>query len=406
MAVKISQRAAAMPASPIRKLAPYADAAKARGVKVFHLNIGQPDVPSPDLFWDAIKHADLKVLEYSNSAGIIELREKAAAKYADYGIHVKTEDLIVTTAGSEALSIAIATICDPGDEVIVPEPMYANYIGFAAAYGVNVVPLPTKIEDGFALPSPEEFAKVVTPKTRAIVVCNPNNPTGTVYSEDQLDALRIIVQEHNLFLIADEVYRDFVYEGPTPKSVLNLEGIEDRAIMVDSVSKRFSLCGARIGFLVCRNAEFMAAAVRFAQARLSAPTLEMVGVLAALDTPPEYFQAVREEYRARRDLLVSRLRAIPGVVCPDIQGAFYATTRLPVDDCDSFAQWLLESFTHDGKTVMAAPASGFYSTPGSGKQEMRFAYVLNLQDLAEAMDCLEAALAAYPGRLSPASANS
>ncbi len=402
MAVQLSNRALKMPASPIRKLMPFADAAKARGIKIYHLNIGQPDVPSPDQFWDAIKNANLKVLEYSHSAGIAALRQKAAAAYGQYGIQVTADQLLVTTAGSEALSIAIATICDDGDEVIVTEPMYANYIGFAAALGVKVVPLTTRIEDDFALPDASEFAKVITPKTRAILVCNPSNPTGTVYSTDQLEALKNLAVQHNLFLIADEVYRDFVYDQPVPTSVLNLHGVEDRTVMIDSVSKRYSLCGARIGFLVSRNADFNAAALRFAQARLSAPTLEMIGVMGALDTPSDYFDHVRAEYKGRRDLLVSRLKAIPGVVCPKIEGAFYATVKLPVDDADVFAQWLLESFSLNGQTLMVAPASGFYSTPGQGKQEVRIAYVLNQTDLNAAMDCLEAALAQYPGRIEPA----
>lgn len=387
-----------MPASPIRKLAPYADAAKARGTKVYHLNIGQPDVPSPDEFWRAVRTADLTTLAYSHSAGIAELREKAAKGYEQYGISVSPDQVLVTTAGSEALSIAMGTICDSGDEVIVPEPMYANYIGFAAGMGVKVVPLMTRLEENFALPSPEEFAKVVTDKTKAIIICNPNNPTGTVYSREQLGALAKIAIEHDLFLIADEVYRDFVYDGDIPTSIMHLDGIDDRAVMIDSVSKRYSLCGARIGFLVCRNKEFNDVAVRFAQARLSSPTLEMIGVMGALDTPPSYFEKMREEYRSRRDLLVSRLRDMTGVICPDIHGAFYATVKLPVDDADKFAQWLLEEFSYHESTVMVAPASGFYSTPGMGKQEMRIAYVLNNEDLAKAMDCLEKALDKYPGK--------
>lgn len=399
MAVKLSHRAVNMPASPIRKLMPYADAAKARGTHVYHLNIGQPDVPSPDEFWNAVRGYSEKTLAYSHSAGIAALREKAASKYADYGIHVSAEQVLVTTAGSEALSIAIGAICDEGDEIIVPEPMYANYIGFAAGMGVKVVPLETKIDENFALPSSADFARVVTDKTKAIIVCNPNNPTGRVYPESILRELQAICLEHDLFLIADEVYRDFVYDGPLPTSVLSLDGAEDRTIMVDSVSKRFSLCGARIGFLVSRNSEFNSAAVRFAQARLSSPTLEMVGVMGALDTPQTYFDAMRDEYRKRRDLVVSRLRSIDGVVCPDIEGAFYATVKVPVDDADKFAQWLLESFHYQGRTVMVAPASGFYSTSGKGAQEIRVAYVLNLDDLSAAMDCLEQALAAYPGRL-------
>lgn len=399
MAVKLSKRAEQMPPSPIRKLAPFADQAKARGTHVFHLNIGQPDVPSPKEFWDGIHNFKEKTLAYSNSAGTAELREKAAQKYADYGIEVCAENILVTTAGSEALSIAIGTICDDDDEIIVPEPMYANYIGFAASMGVKVVPLHTKIEDNFALPPSQEFEKVITPKTKAIIVCNPNNPTGTIYSPKQLEELKQICIEKNLFLISDEVYRDFVYDGPTPKSALNLKGAEDRVIMVDSVSKRFSLCGARIGFLVSKNADFNAAAVRFAQARLSSPTLEMAGVLAALDTPQDYFDEMRSEYRSRRNLVVNRLSQMEGVTCPKIEGAFYATVKVPVKDADAFAQWLLEEFSHNGKTVMVAPLSGFYSTPGQGKQEIRVAYVLNLDDLNEAMDCLEVALKTYPDRI-------
>ena len=395
----ISERAQSMPPSPIRKLAPYADAAKASGVQIFHLNIGQPDVLPPDQFWDAIKAHSRGVLAYSNSAGIAELRNKAAEKYTEMGIAVSPDQVLITTAGSESLSIAMSVLCDPGDEVIVPEPMYANYIGFSNAIGVKIVPLPTRIEDHFALPPISEFEKVVTERTKAILICNPNNPTGTIYSEEQLESLRELALSKNITLIADEVYREFVYSGSRPKSVLELEGLENHAVMVDSVSKRFSLCGARVGFLVSRNAEFNACAVRFAQARLSSPTLEMQGVLGAMDTPSSYFEEVRDEYRRRRDLLVKRLRAIPGVICPDIDGAFYATVRLPIDDGDRFAQWLLEEFRLNNKSVMVAPASGFYSTPGHGKSEVRIAYVLNESDLNEAMDCLEEALRVYPGRV-------
>lgn len=394
----LSQRASVMPASPIRKLAPYADVAKSHGVKVYHLNIGQPDVASPETFWKAIRENNLSVLEYSHSAGILALREKAAAAYTAMGIPVETSQLMVTTAGSEALSIAMSVLCDEGDEVIVPEPMYANYIGFAAANAVKVVPILTKIEDNFALPSLEEFEKRITPRTKAILVCNPGNPTGIVYSPEQLAGLREIAIKHGVYLIADEVYREFVYEGGRPQSILELEGLDELAIMVDSVSKRYSLCGARIGFLVSRNKKFMDAALRFGQARLSSPTLEMMGVLAALDTPASYFDEVRSEYRKRRDLLVSRLRAMPGVVCPDIQGAFYATVRLPIDDSDRFCQWMLEEFRLHGATVMMAPGTGFYSTPGLGKDEVRIAYVLNVEDTAAAMDCLQLALQNYPGR--------
>lgn len=393
-----------MPQSPIRKLMPYADKAKAEGVKVYHLNIGQPDVPTPDTFWNAVKNPGIDVVAYSHSAGILELRQKIAAAYCEMGIQVKTEEVLVTTSGSEALSFAIGIICDAGDEVIVPEPLYANYLGFAAGNGVNIVPIQTKIENDFALPGPEEFAKRVTEKTKAIIVCNPGNPTGTIYSRDQLEALREIALQHGIYLISDEVYREFVYEGGRPTSILELDGLDDNAVMVDSVSKRYSLCGARIGFIVSRNKEIMSAALRFGQARLSSPTLEMIGVIGALDTPASYFDDVRAEYKSRRDLLVSRLRAMTGVECPNIQGAFYAMVRFPIDDADRFCQWLLEEFRHENQTVMLAPGSGFYSTPGAGKNEARVAYVLNCQDLAKALDCLEQALAVYPGRVEPATA--
>ncbi len=385
-----------MPASPIRKLARYSDEAKARGIEVFHLNIGQPDVPSPKEFWEAIHSSNLEVLEYSPSPGLTPLREGMAAHYAENGINVQPSEICVTTAGSEALLFAMQACLDPGDEVIVPEPMYANYISFGRAAGVNVVPITTRIEDSFALPSIEAFAEKITPRTKAILVCNPGNPTGAIYSEDQLEQLRQLVLDKNLFLIADEVYRIFNYTGKPIKSVLQMEGLEDRAVMIDSVSKRYSLCGARVGFLVSRNPEINDAALRMAQARLSPPTLEQIGVMGALKAPQSYFDEVREEYRKRRDLLVRRIRGIQGAVCPEIDGAFYATVRLPVEDADNFAQWLLEHFDYNGKTVMVAPASGFYETPGLGKDEVRIAYVLNEQRLNEAMDCLEAALAAYP----------
>jgi aspartate aminotransferase len=394
----ISRRAAAMPASPIRKLVPFADGAKARGIHVYHLNIGQPDVAAPESFWTSMHAARLAVLEYSHSAGIAALRSKAAESYRAMGLPVQADDVLVTVGGSEAVAIAMATICDEGDEVIVPEPMYANYIGFASGIGVKVVALPTRIEDDFALPDAAAFAAKITPRTRAILICNPSNPTGTVYSREQLQALRAIAMEHNLYLVSDEVYRDFVYEGDRPLSVLELEGLEDRTVMIDSVSKRFSLCGARIGFMVCRNPNFMAAAVKFAQARLSASTLEMMGVIGALDAPASYFDEVREEYRRRRDLLVRRLQAMPGVLVPKIEGAFYAAVRLPIDDADRFAQWLLEEFSHEGQTVMVAPLTGFYTTPGQGKDEVRIAYVLKEADLEKAMDCLQVALQTYPGR--------
>ncbi|MDI9641388.1 pyridoxal phosphate-dependent aminotransferase [Geitlerinema splendidum] len=397
--MSLSRRAQSMPASPIRKLAPYADAAKAAGVHVYHLNIGQPDVPSAELFWDAVRGSSLEVLEYSNSAGINELREKSARKYREMGIEVETSEVLITTAGSEALSIAIAAICNEGDEIIVPEPLYANYIGFAASNAVQVVPITTQIEDNFALPDAAEFEKRITSRTKAIIVCNPGNPTGTIYSVDQLRALKNLAIRHNLYLIADEVYREFYFGDERPTSVLQLDGLDEHTIMIDSVSKRFSLCGARIGFLVTRNKALMDAAIRFAQARLSSPTLEMIGVMAALDTPQTYFDEIRDEYRSRRDLLVSRVGSWPGALVPRIDGAFYATVRLPIDDCDRFCQWLLEEFRHENSTVMLAPATGFYSTPGLGKDEVRIAYVLNVNDLSKALDCLEAALTVYPGRV-------
>lgn len=386
-----------MPPSPIRKLAPYADAAKARGVKVYHLNIGQPDVESPAEFWEGVRGADLKVLEYSPSAGLPRLREGMAEHYRSFGIDLAPSQILVTTAGSEALAFAMQACLDPGDEIIVPEPMYANYIGFARATGVAVAPLPTRIEDGFALPSVEDFAAKIGPRTRAILICNPSNPTGTIYSEAQLEALGSLCREKGLFLIADEVYRTFNYSGKPLRSVLTLPGLEEHAVMVDSVSKRYSLCGARVGFLATRNGSVMDAASRCAMARLSPPTLEQLGVLASLKTPEAYFDSVREEYRRRRDLVTARLSEIPGVLCPPIEGAFYATIRVPVEDADDFARWLLESFQLNGATVMVAPASGFYETPGLGKDEIRLAYVLNEADLSAALDCLAAGLEQYPG---------
>jgi len=406
---ELSARAHEMPASPIRKLMPYADAAKKRGVRIYHLNIGQPDVETPIEFWNAVRDPALKVLEYSHSAGIESLRRKAVENYRQLGIELELGDLMVTTAGSEALIFAMLCCMNPGDEVIVPEPFYANYNGFAIQAGVKVVPLTTRIEDGFALPPAEEFRKVITPRTRAIVICNPNNPTGTVYSRAQLEALRDIVLEHDLYLFADEVYREFNYTGEHVPSVMQLDGLERHAVMVDSVSKKFSACGARVGFLISRNQELMAAALKFAQARLSAPTLEQIGPDSALDAPRAYFDGVREEYMARRDLLVKELRSMDGVLCPDVDGAFYATVRLPIDDGDRFSQWLLESFEHDGETVMLAPAAGFYATPGAGRDEVRIAYVLGCEKLAKAMACLRAALSTYPGRTCeqrvPAAAN-
>lgn len=392
-----------MPPSPIRKLAPFADVAKARGVEIFHLNIGQPDVDSPPSFWAAIRDAGLTVLEYSPSPGIAPLREKAAAYYRSIGLgeDLTASNVIVTTAGSEALQFAMLACLNPADEVIVPEPMYANYIGFSTIAGVAVKALRTRIEDDFRLPTIEQFEAAITPHTRAVLVCNPGNPTGAVYTPDQMDQLRDLCKSHGLFLIGDEVYRDFNYTDQPIRSVLQLDGLEGQSIMIDSVSKRFSLCGARVGFFVSRNPKLLDAALRMAQARLSPPTLEQIGVLGALDAPPSYFAAIREEFRGRRDALIEFVNMIPGAHAPRIDGAFYATVRLPIDDSDRFCQWLLESFDHQGKTVMLAPATGFYSTPGAGRDEVRIAYVLKRERLVHAMQCLAAALEVYPGRREP-----
>lgn len=391
-----------MPASPIRKLVPFADAAKARGVEIFHLNIGQPDVASPDAFWNAVQNSGLSVLEYSPSPGITPLRQKAAAYYRSIGIDVDAEHVIVTTAGSEALSFAMMSTMNEGDEVIVPEPLYANYIGFSTAAGCVVKGIRTRIEDDFRLPTIGQFEAELTPRTKAVLVCNPGNPTGAVYTHEQMIELRDMCRANGLFLIGDEVYRDLNFTGRPITSVMQLDGMEEQVIMIDSASKRFSLCGARIGFFVSRNPHLLDSALRFAQARLSPPTLEQVGVLAALDAPQSYFDGMREEFQGRRDRLVARLAKMPGVVVPKIDGAFYATVRLPIDDSDRFCQWLLESFDHHGKTVMLAPATGFYSTHGAGLDEVRIAYVLSKDRLDSAMDCLEAALATYPGRRTPA----
>lgn len=396
---EISLRAQQTPESPIRRLMPYADAAKARGVKVFHLNIGQPDVEAPQEFWTAIREMGQPVVAYTHSAGMPALRKAAVAHYQAKGIDIAEDQLFVTTAGSEAIIFAMLACLNEGDEVIIPEPLYANYIGFAAIAGVKVVPIPTRIEDNFALPSVEEFEKRVTARTKAILVCNPNNPTGTVYGLDQLEGLRDLVLKHDLFLFADEVYHDFNYTDQQVPSVLSLEGLEKHAVVIDSVSKKFSLCGARVGFFLCRNPEVFQSAIKFAQARLSPPAIEQVGVEAALRaTPREYFLEMRSEYMARRDLLVSKLNEMNGVLVPRIDGAFYAMVRLPIDDSDAFCQWMLEKFEHQGMTVMMAPGTGFYETEGSGKDEVRIAYVYACEELAVALDVLRVGLSQYPGR--------
>lgn len=395
---KISSKAHQMPASPIRKLVPFAEDAYKQGKTVYHLNIGQPDINTPESAITAVKVSDLTILEYSHSAGFASYREKLAGYYQKSGINVKMEDIIITTGGSEALIFGFMTTCDPGDEVIIPEPFYANYNGFAVMAGLNVVPVTSRIEDGFALPPIEEIEKKITSKTKAIVICNPGNPTGYLYSKEELEKLRDIVKKHDLFLFADEVYREFCYDGAIPFSVMNLEGIEQNVIMIDSVSKRYSMCGARIGALISKNKEIMTSALKFAQARLSPPTIEQIASEAALDTPQSYFDEVVAEYVERRNILVDGLNKIPGVFCPKPRGAFYCVAKFPVENAEHFCQWLLEDFEYEGATVMMAPANGFYSTPGAGVQEARIAYVLKKESLIKAVKCLEEALKVYPGR--------
>ena len=395
----ISEKAIQMPESPIRKLVPYAERAKSKGIEVYHLNIGQPDIKTPEIALEAIRSIDRDVIEYSHSAGFQTYREKLSNYYKGVGIDVDTEDILVTTGGSEALTFGFMTTCDVGDEIIIPEPFYANYNGFAVASGLKVVPVTASIENGFALPSIEEFEKKITEKTRAIVICNPGNPTGYLYSKGELEQLRDIVKKYNLFLFSDEVYREFCYDGAQHFSVMNLEGIEDHVIMIDSVSKRYSMCGARIGCLVSKNKEVMQAALKFGQARLSPPTIDQIAAEAALDTPKSYFDEVIEEYQERRNIMVNGLNEIEGVYCPQPKGAFYCVAKLPIDDAEKFCQWLLEEFNSDGKTVMMAPANGFYSTEGEGKQEVRIAYVLNKTVLKKAVKILKEALQAYPGKI-------
>lgn len=395
----IAQRVQNTPASPIRRLVPYAEAAKARGIHVFHLNIGQPDIETPQTGVKALQEADLGVISYSHSAGILSYRKKLVEFYARYEVEVNTEQMIVTNGGSEALLFALLACANAGDEVIVPEPFYANYNGFAKSLDITIVPITAQIEDGFALPPMEDFEKKITSKTRAILICNPSNPTGYLYSKEELEQLRAIVQKHDLFLIADEVYRDFCYEGQTHTSILSLEGMEDYAVVIDSISKRYSACGARMGVVLSKNAVFMEQTMKLAQARLSPSTLAQILAEGLIETPPSYFEEVTEEYNKRRQTVINRLQAMEGVECPNPKGAFYAFAQFPVDDCDKFCQWLLEEFDYEGKTVMMAPGAGFYNSAGLGKQEARIAYVLHEDDLNAAMDCLEKALAVYPGRL-------
>ena len=392
--LEISNRGHEMPASPIRKLVPYAEAAKKRGTKVYHLNIGQPDIETPQQCLDAVKNCNIHVLEYSHSAGMESYRKKLTEYYAKNNIDVTANDIIVTTGGSEAILFGFMACLDSGDEVIIPEPFYANYNGFAIQADVKVVPISSTIETCFALPPIEDFEKAITPKTKAIVVCNPNNPTGYLYSAAEMEVLKEIVIKYDLFLFADEAYREFCYTG-THTSAMHLKGAEQNVVLMDTISKRYSACGGRIGAFITKNKEVLNAAMKFAQARLSPPFYAQVLGEAAVDLPDNYFETTKAEYKLRRDLLVKRLNDMEGVFCPNPGGAFYVMAKLPIDDCDKFCQWLLEDFSHEGATVMLAPATGFYSTKGLGENEVRLAYVLNTADINKAMDCLEEALKKY-----------
>ena len=394
----LSKKAQAMPASPIRKLVPFADAAKKRGIKVYHLNIGQPDIESPKEALDAVKNNDLKVVAYAKSGGNDSLREGLARYYKGIGIDVEAADINITNGGSEALQIALSVTCDPDDEVIVFEPFYTNYNSFALQNDVKLVPITTHIEDGFALPPMSEVEKRITPKTKGVVICNPGNPTGCLYTKESLLELGEIAKKYGLFIFADEVYREFCYTDAPHFSCMHIPGLEQNVILLDSVSKRYSLCGARIGYLVSRNKEVMAAVMRYAQARLCSPSYGQIAAEGALDAPASYFKAVRDEYIHRRDVLIDGLQKMKGVVAPRPMGAFYAAAQLPVDDSEKFAKWLLEEFSYNGETVMVAPMAGFYATPGLGRNQIRLAYVLKEEDLKHALVCLEKALEAYPGR--------
>ena len=393
----ISNKGFNMPESPIRKLVPFAENAKKKGKKVYHLNIGQPDIQTPSVALEAIKNFDNNVVEYSHSAGFESYRKGLASYYQSLDIDVSYNDLMVTTGGSEALLFALNSCLDAGDEIIIPEPFYANYNGFSISAGITVKPISTSISNGFALPPIEDFVKLITPKTKAILICNPGNPTGYLYSQEELELLRDVVKKYNLFLFADEVYREFCYDGNSHCSVLSLDGLEKHAVVIDSTSKRYSMCGIRVGCIVSKNPEVINTALKFAQARLSPPTFGQVAGEAALSTPKSYFEDVINEYVSRRDLLVDGLNKIDGVICPKPKGAFYAIAQLPVDNAEKFAQWLLEEFDYQNETLMVAPAAGFYSTEGEGNNQVRIAYVLNQNSLKRAIKCLEQALIQYPG---------
>jgi aspartate aminotransferase len=394
----ISKKGRLMPASPIRKLVPFAEAAKKRGIKVYHLNIGQPDIETPEVALNAVRNFDQKVVEYSHSAGILSYRKKLVVYYKKHDIHITADEIIIGAGGSEAILFAMNSCMDPGDEIIIPEPFYANYNGFAVNSGLKVVPIPSKIENGFALPPISDFEKAITSKTKAIIICNPNNPTGYLYSKAELETLKEIVLKYDLFLFSDEVYREFCYDGKKHFSVMNLSGLDEHMVLIDSVSKRYSACGIRIGAMISKNKELMATALKFAQARLSPPTFGQVAAEAAIDTPDDYFTNVLKEYLARRDIVVKSINNMKGAFCPKPSGAFYVVARLPIDDSDKFCQWLLEDFSFNGQTVMLAPATGFYATPGKGLDEVRISYVLKVEDLRNSMMCLEEALKVYPGK--------
>jgi aspartate aminotransferase len=395
----ISDKGRSMPASPIRKLVPYSEEAKRKGRKVYHLNIGQPDIPTPEVALNAIRGINMKVIEYSHSAGNESYRRKLAEYYQKIGINIDYTEILVTTGGSEAVLFALMSCVNPGEEVITPEPFYANYNGFATTAGIKIIPVTSYIEEDFALPPIKDIEKKITSRTKGIIICNPNNPTGYLYSEEELLHLKEIIKKYDLFLFADEAYREFCYDGAEHFSAMKLEGIENNVIMLDSVSKRYSECGVRIGSLITKNKEVISTALKFAQARLSPPGLGQIAGEASLDTPAGYFKEVNKEYTERRNYMVEALNRIPGVYCPKPKGAFYSVVRLPVDDADKFAQWLLEDFEYNNQTVMVAPASGFYSTPGYGKNEVRIAYVLNIDDLRNAIITLAEALKVYPGRV-------
>ena len=394
----ISEKGKRMPESPIRKLVPFADAARARGIRVYHLNIGQPDIETPDTARNAVRNYEKKVIDYSHSAGNVSYRRKLTDYYKKHDIDITPDDIIIAAGASEALLFTIQSTMNAGDEIIIPEPFYANYLGFSTNADVTVVPIPSDIKNGFALPPIEQFEEKINARTKGIIICNPNNPTGYLYSKKELESLRALAQKHDLYLIADEVYREFVYDGRKHFSIMNLEGIDNNTVLIDSVSKRYSACGFRIGMMISKNKELMATAMKFAQARLSPPSYGQVGAEAALETPESYFVEVVNEYTKRRNIVVDGINRIEGAYCPNPSGAFYIVAKLPIDNSDRFCRWLLEEFSYEGKTIMFAPATGFYATKGQGADEVRISYVLNVDDLADSMLILKEALKVYPGR--------